>query len=386
MDNFTYCNPTRIVFGRGTIAQLSELVPKGKKVLVTYGGGSIKSNAVYDQVMKALGGHDVIEFGGIPANPVYETLMKAVDLARREKVGFLLSVGGGSVLDGTKFIAAAVPFEGKDPWEIVLSRSPVLKKVLPLGSVLTLPATGSEMNCVAVVSRASTKEKLAFLCDKVFPIFSVLDPETTFSLPREQVRNGIVDTFVHVTEQYLNSSSVGALQARQAEAILQTLIERGPVTLERPNDYEARADFMWCATQALNGLIACGVACDWATHMIGHELTAFYGLAHAESLAAVLPHLLRHQIDLKRARLAQYGRRVWGIEGKDDEAIAHEAIVRTEGFFRSLGMQTRLAGLKIPVEEAAERVRERFAGRGTVVGEGGSLKPEDVAKILKRSC
>ena len=382
MDNFTFYNPTRIVFGKGSIAQLSELVPAGKKILLTYGGGSIKRNGVYDQVMDALKGYDVLEFGGIEANPVFETLMKAVKLVKEEGVEFLLSVGGGSVLDGTKFIAAAVCLpDDVDPWGI-LTGEVTVEEALPLASVLTLPATGSESNPNSVVSRNSTNEKLSFAADAVYPQFSILDPETTFSLPTKQVRNGIVDTFVHVMEQYCTYPAEAPLQDRQAESILKTVIETADAVLQNPPDYQARAIYMWNANQALNMLINRGVPQDWGTHGIGHELTAFYGVAHGESLAIVQPSLLRHQKEAKREKLLQYAERVWGLDTSDEDAAIEAAIRKTEEFYHSVGMPTQLSDYNIDAEEAAQRTKERFAKRGTVRGESGQINATTAAEIL----
>ncbi|HAK95317.1 MAG TPA: NADH-dependent alcohol dehydrogenase, partial [Planctomycetes bacterium] len=354
MQNFTFHNPVKVVFGRGSIAELVDLVPRDVRVLMTYGGGSIKRNGVYDEIKAALRGRTLREFGGIEPNPRYETLMRAVALARRERVKFLLAVGGGSVLDGTKFIAAAIPFKGRDPWDILGADAEVAAAV-PLGCVITLPATGSEMNGFAVISRDSTQEKLAFASPLVYPRFSVLDPVTTFTLPKRQVTNGIVDAFAHVMEQYATYDADSPLQDRQAEALLVTLMEEGPRTLRSPQSYEARANLVWCATQALNGLIACGVPQDWATHMIGHELTALYGIDHAQSLAVVMPALLKHQRRRKRAKLIRYARRVMHLTGPAGDALILKAIDRTERFFRAVGMKTRLSEYGIP-EEAAEIV------------------------------
>jgi NADP-dependent alcohol dehydrogenase len=386
MQNFDYHNPTRLVFGKGTLARIRDLVAPEARILMTYGGGSIKRNGVYDQVRTALEDRTWFEFGGIEPNPCYETLMRATALAREKNVDFLLAVGGGSVLDGTKFVAAAIPFSDGDPWQL-LNGGASVRSAVPLGCVLTLPATGSEMNGFAVISRTSTREKLAFGDERLFPRFSVLDPETTLSLPAAQVRNGIVDAFVHVFEQYLTPRTGTALQDRQAEAILNTLVETGPRTLKDAGDLEARATFMWCATQALNGLIGCGAPQDWATHMIGHELTALYGLAHAETLAAVVPHLLRYRAELKQARLVQYGQRVWDLGSDRDPAdLAEAAIARTETFFEALGMPTSLEAHGIDPGEAAPRVRDRLAGRGmTALGEAPHLTPDDAAAILRRS-
>ena len=380
MRNFTYHNPTQVVFGKGSIAKLAELVPQDQTILLTYGGGSIKRNGVYDQVMAALMERRVLTFGGIEPNPCYETLMQAVAMARAEGVGFLLAVGGGSVLDGTKFIAAASKYEGADPWEILANNAPVTG-ALPLASVLTLPATGSEMNSGAVISRASTREKYAFSSRFTFPVFSILDPESTFSLPARQVANGIVDAFVHVTEQYITYDVNGPLQARQAEAILTTLIEQAPLVKAEPDNYEVRANLMWCATHALNGAIACGVPQDWATHMIGHELTALFGLDHGQTLAIVHPALWRHELGNKLGRLAQLGRRVWGIQGLSDAQTAVEAIGQTESFFQSLGVPTRLGEYGIAVADCTPIV-ERFRSRGTKLGEHGNIDADAVGEIL----
>lgn len=379
MNNFIYQNPVKIVFGKGEIARLSELIPADKKVLMTYGGGSIKRNGVYDQVKSALKKHTMLEFGGIEPNPRYETLMKAVEICRKEGVDFLLSVGGGSVLDGTKFIAVAVKYKNGDPWDILSKHAPA-NEALPIGCVLTLPATGSEMNMFSVISRDSTKEKLAFANPLVYPKFSILDPETTFTLDEEQTANGIVDAFAHVMEQYMTYPVYAPLQDRQAEAILMTLIEEGPKALKNPKDYNVRAAIMWCATQALNGLIACGVPQDWTTHMIGHELTAFYGLAHARTLAIVMPGVFRHQINNKKEKLLQYGQRIWGISPTDANA-AEKAIEKTEQFFRSLGFKTKLSENGIG-KEKFEEIAGRFRARGVKLGERQNIGPEQVIEIL----
>lgn len=382
MNNFTYRNPVKIVFGKGTIAKLADLVPAKARVLVLYGGGSIKRNGVYRQVRRALKGFAVEEFGGIEPNPLHETCMKAVALARRQRSTFLLAVGGGSVLDATKYIAAAIPFGRGDPWAMLAKGAPV-RDALPMGAVLTLPATGSEMNRIAVVSRASTREKKGFGHEKLYPVFSILDPETTYSLPPRQTGNGIVDAFVHTTEQYLTYPADAPLQDRQAEAILATLVEEGPKALRNPRDYAARANLMWCATQALNGAIGLGVPQDWASHMIGHELTALYGLDHAQTLAILLPGVWEHGFRRKRAKLAQYGRRVWGIRARGDDAAAREAIAATERFFRRVGVKTRLRDYGIDAAEAAREVRRRLAAQGAVFGEHRHITPAVAAKIVR---
>lgn len=380
MNNFEYCNPVRVVFGKNTVAKLADLIDPARTILFLYGGGSIKKNGVYEQVQAALKGRKVIEFAGIEPNPRYETCMKAVELARKEKVDFLLSVGGGSVLDGTKFIAGAIPFTAGDPWQILTSGGNALQTALPIGAVLTLPATGSEMNCFSVVSRDSTQEKLAFGNPKVYPAFSILDPEITYSLPQNQLRNGIVDAFVHVMEQYATYSINTPLQDRQAEAIVRALIDVAPDVLAK-KDYDSRANFMWAATHALNGMIACGVVEDWATHMIGHELTAFFGVAHAESLAIVLPGMWQHQFANKKDKLAQLARRIWHVVDGNVDTQARAAIEKTVAFFHSVNMPTRLSHYNISKNDI-EKVVLRFRQRGTTLGEHQAIRADQIREIL----
>ena len=377
MQNFIFKNPTEILFGRGMIAELAARVPSDGPVLFLYGGGSIKRNGVYEQVTTALAKHRVVEFGGIEANPRYETCLQALEVMKREGARFILAVGGGSVLDAGKFIAAAACCGSMDPWELLRTHGANLTAAQPVGAVMTLPATGSESNGNAVISRQATQEKLHFTSNLSFPVFSVLDPETTFSLPPKQVRNGVVDAFVHVMEQYMTYPAAAPLQDRLAESVLQTLVETGPVTLAEPQNYDARAAFFWSANLALNTQLGCGVPQDWATHMIGHELTAFYGLDHAESLAVVLPGLWRFKLEQKRAKLTQYGRRVWKVK------TAEKAIAKTEKFFKLLGMPTRLKAYQISAEEAAEKVRARFAARGDKFGEHADIGAEAAAEILR---
>jgi len=381
MENFEYCNPVRIVFGAGSIARIADLIDRDHKVMVTYGGGSIKRNGVYDQVAEALTSHTWVEFGGIEPNPHYETCMKAVEKARAEGVDVLLAVGGGSVIDGTKFIAAALRYTHGDPWEILQTRGAHVNDAVPLGTVLTLPATGSEMNMAAVISREQTQEKLAFLRPAVFPRFSILDPRVTYTLPRKYIRNGLVDAFVHVMEQYATVDSKAPLQDRQAEAIAKTLVTEAQAILAEPPDYDARATFMWCTTQALNGWINCGVVQDWSTHMIGHELTAFFGVDHAESLAVVLPGVWTHQFAKKRAKLAQLARRIWHQTQGDEDTQARAAMERTEAFFHAVGMPTRLSDYGID-RDGIQRVVQRFAERDTRLGEHQDIGPAEIEKIL----
>jgi NADP-dependent alcohol dehydrogenase len=381
MLNFSFHNPVKIVFGKGTIAELSNLIPSGVKTMMLYGGGSIKKNGVYDQTIKALKEHDYIEFGGIEANPHYETCMRAVAKAKEEGVGFLLSVGGGSVLDATKFIAAAMEYKGEDPWDIMGVQDPI-DSATPLGAVLTLPATGSEMNGGSVISRESTGDKLFFISQHVYPQFSILDPETTFSLSERQVANGIVDTFVHVLEQYMTHDINTPLQDRQAEAVLKTVVEEAPKVIADPRDYDVRANLMWCATNGLNNLMSCGVVQDWATHMIGHELTALYGVDHGQSLAMVMPAMMSHQRDHKRGKLLQYAQRVWDITEGDEDSRIDLAISKTKEFFSSIGAPTSLSECSIP-EQACSIVPERLASRNMVLGEHGDIGKQAVEEILK---
>ncbi len=382
MENFTFHNPTRLHFGRGQIAKLADEIPANARVLLLAGGGSIKRNGVYDQVRAALTGRTVFEHFGVEANPDYRTLMEAVALCRRERVEWVLPVGGGSVLDGAKFVAAAVRFGG-EPWDILTQRVSALPHALPIGAVLTLPATGSEANGAAVISRRETKEKLAFISPDVYPRFSILDPETTYSLPPRQIANGIGDAFAHVIEQYLTFPADAAVQDRFAEGVMQTLIEVGPRTLAHPTDAAARANLVWAATCALNGWIGVGVPQDWATHMIGHELTALHDIDHARTLAIVLPSLLHVQREVKRGKLLQYAVRVWGITEGSDDARIDAAIARTRAFYESIGIKTRLSDYGVSIETAAE-VARRLAARGMVrLGERGDITPAKVEQILR---
>ncbi len=369
MNNFEYCCPTRVVFGKGTIARLKDLVPADKKIMLIFGGGSVKSNGVYDQVKKALSGFNTVEFWGIEPNPKYETCMKAVEMIKKEGVEFLLSVGGGSVLDGTKFISLAAKYEGDDAYDAIMIRMEHPNTSIPFGDVITLPATGSEMNNGAVISRLSTDEKLAFHNEMQYPRFSIIDPETTYSLPVNQAVNGIVDTFVHVMEQYCTFDLNTPLQDDWALGILRTLIKEAPKVLANPNDYDSRANIFWCATCGLNYWISLGTTFDGATHMIGHELTAFYGLDHGKSLAVVEPRLLMNQKSLKLGKLAKLAREVFKSNESDDSKAADIAIESIEKFYNSIGMKTKLLDYGIDSVDAADKVRARFSQRGTKIGE-----------------
>lgn len=384
MLNFDYYNPTQIVFGKGSVARLSQLVPADARVLVLYGGGSAERNGTLAEVEEALGERTVQRFGGIEPNPSYETLMEAVALIRREKLDFLLAVGGGSVIDGTKFVAAAVYYP-RDPWHILETFGTEIASALPFGAVLTLPATGSEMNNGSVISRKSIQAKLPFSSPHTFPRFSVLDPVKTFTLPPRQIANGVVDAFVHVIEQYLTYPVNAPVQDRYAEGLLQTLIEVGPQALAVPEDYDVRANLMWTATQALNGLIGAGVPQDWATHMIGHEITAMFGLDHAQTLAVVLPAMLDLRREAKRDKLLQYAVRVWNIDTGSDDARIDAAIARTRAFFESLGVKTRLSDYGIGTD-APERLLAQLEAHGmTALGERRDMDLALSRRVLEAS-
>jgi len=384
MLNFDYYNPTQIVFGKGSVARLSQLVPADARVLVLYGGGSAERNGTLAEVEEALGERTVQRFGGIEPNPSYETLMEAVALIRREKLDFLLAVGGGSVIDGTKFVAAAVYYP-RDPWHILETFGTEIASALPFGAVLTLPATGSEMNNGSVISRKSIQAKLPFSSPHTFPRFSVLDPVKTFTLPPRQIANGVVDAFVHVIEQYLTYPVNAPVQDRYAEGLLQTLIEVGPQALALPEDYDVRANLMWAATQALNGLIGAGVPQDWATHMIGHEITAMFGLDHAQTLAVVLPAMLDLRREAKRDKLLQYAARVWNIDTGSDDARIDAAIARTRAFFESLGVKTRLSDYGIGTD-APERLLAQLEAHGmTALGERRDMDLALSRRVLEAS-
>lgn len=381
MNNFTYFNPVKIVFGKDTISQLPNLISQDHKVILIYGGGSIKRNGVYDQVIEALKSYDLSEFGGIEPNPQYDTCVNAVHEIHEVKADYLLAVGGGSVIDAVKFIAAAVRFPKDDLWDICTTRGEAICEALPFGCVLTLPASGSEMNSGSVISRASVNEKRTVISPHTFPQFSILDPQTTCSLPQKQLRNGIVDSFVHVVEQYVTYDVYTPLQDRQAEAILHTLIEIAPYLKEKQNNYDVRASFMWCAAQALNGLVSCGCPVDFASHDIGHELTAFFGITHAETIAAVLPALWRHQKNNKREKLVKYGERVWNINKGDDKYKTDVAIEKTVEFFQSIGMPTQLRVYGITNEDI-QKVIEYFRKENVALGEHCNITYKEIAEIL----
>ena len=385
MNNFEFKNPTKIIFGKNKIANLSKEIPANSKILMLYGGGSIKTNGIYNQVKKALSSFELVEFGGIPANPEYSILMDALEVIKSQKITFLLAVGGGSVIDGTKFLAAAAYYDGETPWDILTSGKPVLKG-MPFGTVLTLPATGSEMNSGFVLTRKETKEKLASGGPALFPLFSILDPQVVSSIPQKQIANGLADAYTHVLEQYMTYPNDALLQDRFAESILQTLVEVAPAILKDPSDYQAASNFMWCCTMALNGLIGQGVPQDWAVHMMGHELTALFGIDHARTLAIIAPSHYRYNLDAKKIKLAQYAERIWGITNGTIDEKAKAGIDKTEEFFQSLGIKTKLSEYTADYKGTAGIISKRFTERGWLgLGESGKVAPADVAKIVEMS-
>ncbi|MFC0228311.1 alcohol dehydrogenase [Serratia aquatilis] len=384
MQNFILHTPTKILFGKGQIAELGKQIPADARILITYGGGSVKKNGVLDQVYSALVGRNVQEFCGIEPNPTYETLMKAVELVREEKIDFLLAVGGGSVVDGTKFIAAAANYTAdRDPWHILKTVGSKVTEAVPMGCVLTLPATGSESNSGAVITRASSGDKQHFFSAHVQPLFAVLDPVVTYSLPPRQIANGVVDAFVHTLEQYLTYPVDAKVQDRFAEGLLLTLLEDGPRALAEPENYAVRANVMWSATMALNGLIGAGVPQDWATHMLGHELTAMHGLDHAQTLAIVLPALLVEKKAQKREKLLQYAERVWGLREGSEENRIDGAIAATRTFFEKMGVPTRLSDYQLDGSSIPALIDKLHQHGMTALGEHQDINLEVSQRIYQ---
>lgn len=379
MNNFEFCNPVKVSFGKGSIARLSGLVPQGSKVLLVYGGGSIKKNGIYTQVTEALKDFDVTEFPGIEANPHYETCMKAVEVVKDKKIDFLLAVGGGSVIDATKFMAVAAYFVG-DPWDI-LSKGSVIRKALPLGAVLTLAATGSEMNERSVISCVSTHEKLNFANPLIFPQFAVLDPEVTYSLPARQVANGVVDSFIHVVEQYLTYPVNAKVQDAFSEGLMKIIYDEGLKVLDNPDDYDIRANLMWAATNALNVWIGQGVPQDWSSHRMGYSLTALFGLDHAQTLAILLPGVMTYMFAQKQVKLARMGEVVFGITEGTEKERAAKTIVAAEGFFRKMGLKTRLSECGIG-ESDLDALAALVDKHGWHLGEHGNIDSRVAREIM----
>jgi NADP-dependent alcohol dehydrogenase len=384
--NFDFYNPTRIVFGKDRLHELDKLVPSNTNVLVLYGGGSVKKFGTLDKVKEALGTRNVFEFGGIEPNPAYETLVKAIELVRKENIDFLLAVGGGSVIDGTKFVAAGAHLEGDNFLDIFSGgqeKPAEITKTVPFGVVLTIPATGSEMNFWSIISHKGQKSKLPFFSELVFPQFSILDPTITFTLPKHQVANGIIDAFSHVFEQYLTYPVDARVQDRISEGLFQTLIEVGPQTVDNPQDYEARANLVWSATSAFNGSIGAGVPQDWTSHMIGHELTALYGIDHAQTLAVVIPAVMKVRRRQKHAKLFQYADRVWNIRGGSENERIDAAIRQTQDFFESLGVKTRLSDYGLGAENIDEIINQLESHGMTALSETQDVTLDVSRKILE---
>ena len=385
MLNFELINPVKILFGKGEITKIEKLVPKQANVLLLYGKGSIKKNGVYDQVTQALSGHNTIEFGGIPANPEYAILLEALAIIKKENISFILAVGGGSVIDGAKFLSSAALFEGENPWDILAKRIRT-DKGMPFGTVLTLPATGSEMNSGSVISRKETGEKLAMGGPGLFPQFSVLDPTVVASIPNRQLANGITDAYTYVLEQYMTYPIGADLQDRFAESIMNSLIETAPKLMDNQSDYTIAANFMWCCTMALNGLIQKGVPTDWAIHAMGHELTALHGIDHARTLAIIAPRHYAYFLENKKEKLAQYGERVWNITEGSLEERAKKAIDKTEYFFQSLDIPMRISEYATDYSETAVKVSSALENRGwTALGEHKNVTPDAVKAIVEAS-
>ncbi len=376
---FAYQNATQILFGQGQIEAIAKVIPADNRVLVVYGGGSIKKNGVYDQVVNALKDHQWQEFSGVEPNPTKETLDKAVEIVKADHIDFILAVGGGSVIDGCKYIAAAAHYDG-DGWDI-LTGSHQVTSATPIGAILTLPATGSESNSGAVITKASTQDKLAFLTPFVQPAFAVMDPDVMKSLPDRQLVNGLVDAWVHVCEQYLTYNHGHMVQDGYAEVLLRNLKQLAEQFDQRDSD-EWRANLMWTANQALNGLIGSGVPHDWATHMIGHELTALWHVDHARSLAIVQPSLLRNQIEHKRAKLEKLGTEVFRLETGSD--LAERTIDAIEALYNSLDVATQLTEHATDKQTAIDNVIEQLSKHGMVaLGEHQAITIEQSRKILE---
>ena len=385
IQNFTFQNPTKILFGKKRIEEIDNEIPKDAKVLILYGGGSVKKNGAFDRAVLALGGREWDEFSGIEANPTFETLMKAVHKVREGGFTYLLAIGGGSVIDGTKFVSAASLFEG-DPIDLFgwgIGKGLPVQEVVPFGTILTLPATGSEMNSGAVISFVEKNAKVSFRGPKTFPVFSVLEPELTYTLPERQLANGLLDSFIHVMENYLTYPVGGILQDRYAESILQTLIEIAPRIIDINHiDYNDRATFMWCATNALNGTINLGVPTDWSSHALGHEITLNHGLDHGRTLSIVLPAMMKVRKKQKWDKLVQYGKRVWGLDGEENEVV-EQAIINTEKFFSSLGAPTRFSDVGLGEEVIPALVEGLKRHKKVALSERGDVTPEVAYEVYK---
>jgi len=380
MKNFTYDNTTRIHFGRGMIAEIAKEIPLDAKVLVTYGGGSIKKNGVYEQVKEALKNHKWGEFSGIEPNPQYDTSMKGVEKIKAEGYNYLLAVGGGSVLDSTKFMSMAALYKDGEPWDMI-TKQIMVKDALPVACIMTLPATGSETNFHLVLSRGA--DKLSIRNPITRPKFAVLDPSLTLKLSERQTANGVVDAFVHIMEQYLTYPQNAKVQDRYAEGLLKNLMEEGIAVLANPEDYDIRANIMLTATMALNKFLAAGVVEDWVSHAIGHELTGLYNIDHARTLSIVFPAVMKVLVQDKKEKILQYGERVLGItEGNADERI-EKTIQETIDFFKAMGMPVTLRDADLG-EEAIDEIMTQFIAHGKKnLGEHGKVGAEEARAILQ---
>jgi alcohol dehydrogenase len=386
LEQFTFYNPTQVFFGKGTLTAIKEQIPRyGKKVLLVYGGGSIKRNGIYDQIMKYLQeiGAEVLELSGVEPNPRLSTVHKGVELCKKEKVDFLLAAGGGSVIDATKAISAGAKYDG-DVWDIIIKKA-VPKDALPFGTVLTLSATGSEMNSGSVITNWETKEKIGWGHPLVFPKFSILDPVHTFTVPKDQTVYGIVDMMSHALEHYFSPAPNVPYNERMVEGLLSTVIETAPKLLEDLENYEARETIMFCGMMALNGVINQGMRGDWGTHGIEHAVSAVYDIPHGGGLAILFPNWIRYNLDVTEAKMKQLAIRVFGVDpqGKSDREIAEEGIDRLREFWSSIGAPSRLADYGID-DSKLELMAEKAVAHGSL-GRMKKLTKEDVYEIYKMS-
>ncbi|NLX52097.1 MAG: iron-containing alcohol dehydrogenase [Deltaproteobacteria bacterium] len=383
MLNFTFHNPTKVFFGKDAIRLIAGEIPRNARVMIVYGGAGARASGALDDVLAALRGYDLVEFGGIAPNPDYDLILPGVELAREKKIDWIVAVGGGSVIDAAKFMSAAVPF-ADDPFLLMDRAGAAIRQTLPVGAVVTLPASGSEMNSRAILSRKAYRIKKGVMNPLLHPRFAALDPTKTYTLPCAQIGNGVVDTFAHVLEQYLTYPAGGEVQDRLAEGLLHVLIDQGPKALVQPQNYDVRANLMWAATLGLNGLIGAGVPQDWSAHRLGYELTVLYGLAHAETLACLVPAMLAVRLPGKREKLLQYGERIWGLSAGGETKRLAEAIGKTRAFFEAMGLPTRFAGYGLTGVDI-ERVAELLAAHGMVdMGERQDVTLDMMRDILKR--
>ncbi|WP_144492788.1 iron-containing alcohol dehydrogenase [Bacillus pumilus] len=389
MENFIYYNPTKLMFGKGQLDGLkSELARYGKRVLLVYGGGSIKKNGLYDNVISALNEAEaeVFELSGVEPNPRLTTVKNGIDICQNEKIDFLLAVGGGSVIDCTKAIAAGAEYDG-DVWDII-SKKTTAQKALPFGTVLTLAATGSEMNPDSVITNWETNEKYVWGSSVTHPAFSILDPEHTYSVPENQTVYGMVDMMSHVFEQYFHNVKNTPLQDRMCFAVLQTVIETAPKLLEDLQNYEHRETILYAGTIALNGTLQMGYFGDWASHTIEHAVSAVYDIPHAGGLAILFPNWMRHTLDHNVERFKNLMLNMFDIdtEGKSDRDIALEGIDKLSAFWTSLGAPSRLADYDIG-EDQLDKIADIAAKEMEYGGFGNFMKlnRNDILSILKAS-